>query len=81
MPQTRAPHDYAARHARWQTMVRQWRCSYCPCTNHQRTVLNPTCQSCKHIHLMPARDRVLPLRRPTPAPPLPLLGGEGETHG
>jgi hypothetical protein len=60
MPTNNGLRTYDERHARWRAMVAQWRCSYCDCHDHARTVLNPVCTICKHIHLLPARDRQTP---------------------
>jgi hypothetical protein len=49
-----------ARHARWRAMVSAWRCAFCDCHDHARTVLNPVCTRCKHTHLFGAADRQTP---------------------
>ena len=78
---------YDARHQRWRAMVGQWRCSYCACRDNTRTILNPVCARCKHIHLLPAQERALhaagtrpPVGGTTQQAQLPLLEPGGDAH-
>jgi rubredoxin len=51
---------------RWHRLVSSWVCQLCDCTQNHRSILDPTCKSCAHVHV-PARAQ--------PAVP---DGGEGD---
>jgi hypothetical protein len=66
MPTNNGLLTYDERHQRWRAMVGQWRCQECACIDNERTVLNPVCTRCTHIHLLGAADRQPNPQKETP---------------
>lgn len=41
---------------RWRQLVTSWVCQLCGCTLNRRSILDPTCKTCRHIHV-PKREK------------------------
>lgn len=52
---------------RWRQLVTSWVCQLCGCTHNRRSILDPTCKTCRHIHV-PKRET-------------PLTSGGGQADG
>jgi hypothetical protein len=52
---------------RWHRLVSSWPCQVCGCAQNRRSILDPTCKTCTHVHV--------PKRETPPA------SGEGQGDG